>query len=307
MNTAFRQFQRLHWKDKTFVICNYLLLTGFFICTLYPMVFVVSASFSDPAAVSAGKMLLWPVGFTVSGYQKIFQYQEIWIGYANTIFYTVLGTVFNLAVTLPCAYAFSRKDLRGRGILMGIFIFTMYFSGGLIPGYLNVNSLGLVNTRTILLISGLVSVYNLIVCRTFFSNTIPWELHEAAFIDGCSDAKMFLRIVLPLSKPILVVLMLYYGVAHWNTYFSAMIYLKDRELFPLQLFLREILIQSKLAETGILGATGAEEVAALIKQQEVANMLKYGVIVVSTLPMLILYPWLQKYFSKGVMIGSVKG
>jgi putative aldouronate transport system permease protein len=195
----------------------------------------------------------------------------------------------------------------GRNILMGLFIFTMYFSGGLIPGYLNVRSFGLLNTRTIMLIGGLLSVYNMIVCRTFFASTIPWELHEASQIDGASDFTIFYRIILPLSKPVMAVMALYYGVGHWNSYFGAMIYLRDRDKFPLQLFLREILIQSKLMANAIAEVVDAEAVLAMIALQDTANILKYCIIVAATAPMLILYPFLQKYFEKGILIGSIKG
>lgn len=295
-------------SDLAFIACNYTLLALTFIITLYPLIFVLSASFSEPGAVYTGKMILFPVNPTLAGYEYIFRYREIWTGYVNTIFYTVAGTFLNLAFTLPCAYALSRKDMPGRGLIMTLFIITMYFSGGLIPGYLNLYSFGLINTRWVMLISGLVSVFNLIVARTFFATSIPWELHEAARMDGCSDFKMFTRIVLPLSKPIIVVLMLYYGIGHWNSYFNAMILLKDRSLFPLQLFLREILIQGSFAVTAAAeGNADAEAIAALVKQQDTANLIKYGVIVVSTVPMLIVYPRLQSYFAKGVMIGSVKG
>lgn len=309
MNLVKRRHRVLpHGGDLAFVICNFTLLALVFIVTLYPMIFVLSASFSQPSAVSTGKMILFPINPTLSGYEYIFQYREIWLGYANTIFYTVAGTFLNLAFTLPCAYALSRKDMIGKGFIMTLFIITMYFSGGLIPSYLNIDSLGLINTRSIMLIGGLVSTFNVIVARTFFANSIPWELHEAARIDGCSDFKIFSRIILPLSKPIIVVLLLYYGIGHWNSYFDAMIFLKDRTLYPLQLFLREILIQGSFASTAIAeGSADAEAIAGLLKQQDTANLIKYGIIVVSTVPMLIIYPFLQKYFSKGVMIGSVKG
>lgn len=294
-------------KDRVFLFVNYLFLIIAFLVTLYPMIFVLSASISDPHAVASGKMVLWPVGITFSGYEHLMQYKDIWTGYANSIFYTILGTIFNLVATIPAAYALSRKDLPGRGVIMGLFLFTMYFSGGLIPTYLNMKSFHLLNTRTIMLLSGLVSVYNLIVSRTFFASSIPWELHEAAQIDGASDFQTFGKIILPLSKPIMAVMMLYYGVGHWNAYFNAMIYIKDRNKFPLQLFLREILLQAQAAASSIVEGADAETLKAMLAQQDTANLLKYGVIVVATLPMLIIYPWMQKYFAKGVMIGSVKG
>ena len=305
---ANRQRIRQSRGDRVFGIVNGAVLALIFSITLYPMLYVLSASFSDPNAVASGKMVLLPVQPSLQAYAYILQYNDIWTGYANTIFYTVVGTVINLAVTLPCAYAFSRRDFKGRSVLMPLFIVTMYFQGGLIPSYLNMRSLGLVDTRMALLILGAVSVYNLIVARTFFANSIPWELHEAAFLDGCSDFKLFFSIVLPLSAPITVVMLLYYGIAHWNSYFNAYIYLRNRSLYPLQVFLREILTMgSFMSEISDLGAYSAEDIAYFTKQAETANMMKYAIIVVSTLPMLIIYPVLEKYFAKGVMIGSVKG
>lgn len=295
-------------QDRTFMLCTYLLLSIVFILTLYPMIFVLSASFSDPKMVGAGKLFLWPVGITVEGYKLLLKMRDVWTGYANTFFYTIVGTMLNLIVTIPAAYALSRKDMKGRGFLMGIFVVTMYFSGGLIPGYLNIRSMGLLNTRTVLLISGLVSVYNMIVARTFFANTIPWELHEAAFLDGASDCGVFTKVVLPLSKPILAVMTLYYGVGHWNSYFGAMVYLRDRDKFPLQLILREILIEAQgLAKVMVGEGWEPEVIQVFMKQQEAAEQLKYAVIVVATVPMLIIYPFLEKYFAKGIMIGSIKG
>lgn len=299
---------RMCREDRVFGVINSILLILFSVITLYPLLFVVSASVSDPVAVSAGKMILWPVGLTLRGYQYILQYAEIWTGYANTLFYTFVGTIINLAVTLTCAYGLSRRDVPGNGIVMTLFLITMYIGGGLIPNYMNLRMLGLINTRWVLLLPGAVSTYNLIVSRTFFSSTIPWELHEAAFLDGCSDFKLFTKVVLPLSAPIVVVMALYYGVGHWNSYFGAMIYIKDRALYPLQVFLREILSLSTFASAAMeSGALSAEEMAAMLQEAETANLVKYGVIVVSTLPMLILYPFLQKFFAKGVMIGAVKG
>ena len=299
---------RMCREDRVFGVINSILLILFSVITLYPLLFVVSASVSDPVAVSAGKMILWPVGLTLRGYQYILQYAEIWTGYANTLFYTFVGTIINLAVTLTCAYGLSRRDVPGNGIVMTLFLITMYIGGGLIPNYMNLRMLGLINTRWVLLLPGAVSTYNLIVSRTFFSSTIPWELHEAAFLDGCSDFKLFTKVVLPLSAPIVVVMALYYGVGHWNSYFGAMIYIKDRALYPLQVFLREILSLSTFASAAMeSGTLSAEEMAAMLQEAETANLVKYGVIVVSTLPMLILYPFLQKLFAKGVMIGAVKG
>ena len=303
-----QKLKHLQGKDLIFVCINSFLLILIFCVTVYPLIFVISASVSDPAAVSTGEMVLLPVSPSLEAYQFVLSYQAIWTGYLNTIFYTFLGTLINLAATIPCAYALSRKDCPLKGLIMTLFMITMYFSGGLIPGYLNIVSMGLLNTRLVMLISGAVSAYNLIVARTFFANTIPWELHEAAFLDGCSDFRLLTRIVLPLSSPIIVVLILYYGVGHWNSYFNAMIYLQDRAKYPLQVFLREILTLGKFADTALAsGDYSPEDMAALIKQADQADMIKYAVIIVSTLPMMVIYPWLQKYFAKGVMIGSVKG
>lgn len=281
----------------------------FLLIMAYPLIYVVSCSFSDPDAVNAGKVILWPVGFTLKGYEKVFENTDIWIGYANTIFYTVVGTSINLLVTIPAAYALSRRELKGKNIFMIFFMVTMYIGGGLVPTYLVIKDLGLLNTRSLLVILGALSVYNMIVARTFFSSSIPYEITEAARIDGCDDISILTKIVLPLSKAIIVVLTLYYGIGHWNSYFNAMIYLKDREKYPLQMFLREILLLSKYeAENLMNGASMTlDEIAAIQEAAKNADLIKYCVIIVATLPMLLIYPKLQKYFEQGVMIGSVKG
>ncbi len=296
-------------NNRIFDFIVYALLIFLAVLMLYPLIFVLSASFSDPKAVAGGEMLLLPIRPTLEGYKYLLQYEEIWAGYMNTIFYVFAGTVLNLVATLPCAYAMSRNDMKGRKYLMIFFMVTMYFSGGMIPGYLNIKSLGLLDTRSVILINGLVSTFNLIVARTYFMTAIPWEIQEAAVIDGCNDFQIFNKIIFPLSKAITVVMALYYGVGRWNSYFTEMIYLKDRGKFPLQLFLREILTKSTFAKTAMADGMSfsAEQMMALIKQADTANMIKYGVIVISALPMLIVYPFLQKYFEQGVMIGSVKG
>ena len=295
--------------DRAFGIVNGLLIALSFAITLYPLIYVISASISSPDAVASGRMILWPVDITWKGYQYILQYGDIWTGYANTLFYTLVGTSINLIVTLPCAYGLSRRDVPFRGLVMTLFLITMYISGGLIPGYINLSEMHMINTRWVLLLPGAVSTYNLIVARTFFANTIPWELHEAAFLDGCSNIRLFLKIVLPLSAPIVVVMTLYYGVAHWNSYFNAMIYLSDRSKYPLQVFLREILTKGQFAADAIQSGASftEEEMIAMMKETETANLIKYCVIIVSTVPMMILYPFLQRFFAKGVMIGAVKG
>lgn len=294
-------------RDRIFMSITYLFLTCIFVLSLYPVLFVLSASISDPKLVSGGKMLLWPMGITFDGYEHLLKYKDVWVGYANSIIYTFTGTILNLLVTMPAAYALSRKDMRGRGILMGIFVVTMYFSGGLIPGYLNIKSFGLLDTRMIMVILGLVSAYNMIVARSFFASTIPWELHEAAYLDGANDIKTFTKVVMPLSKPCIAVMALYYGEGHWNRYFEAMIYLRDKSKYPLQLILREILGQAQLAASSLMEGADAEAIKYLLSQQDLAKQLKYAVIVVATVPVLMIYPWLEKNFEKGMMIGSLKG
>lgn len=280
----------------------------FLIIEAYPMLYVLSCSLSEGAAVTTGKIVLLPKGLNIDGYRYVLSNKEIWIGYANTIFYTVVGTCWSLFVTLPCAYALSRPNLAGKRFVMIFFMITMYISGGLIPSYLNAKSLGLLDTRLCIILMGSLSVYNLIVARTFFQSSVPNEIIEAAIIDGCDQFKIFGKIVLPISKAIITVMALYYGVARWNSYFTEMIYLDDRAKFPLQLFLRELLLKAESINSMV--SSGAFTGAELAYYQNVMNsteLLKYCVIVVSTLPMLIVYPKLQKYFEKGIMIGSVKG
>ncbi|MEF3307003.1 carbohydrate ABC transporter permease [Paenibacillus sp. GYB003] len=292
------------WSDRVFDAVNKLFLLVVLIVVLYPLVYVVSASISDPVYVNQGKMWLLPQGITFEGYQRVFQNPEIWTGYRNTILYTVAGTSINLLFTIPGAYALSRKDLKGRGVMMGLIVFTMFFGGGLIPTFLLVSGLGMLNTVWALLIPNAVAVYNLIICRTFFQTNIPRELQESAEIDGCSNTMLFLKIVLPLSAPIIAVMALYYGVAHWNSYFNAIIYLKDRSLYPLQLILREILVQNQMSDTMLM--TG-DDMEAMAKQARIADIIKYAVMIVSSLPIIIVYPFMQRFFMKGVLIGSVKG
>lgn len=296
--------KREAWSDRVFDTVNKLFLLVVLIVVLYPLVYVVSASISDPVYVNQGKMWLFPRGITFEGYARVFQNPEIWSGYRNTILYTAGGTLINLLFTVPGAYALSRKDLKGRGVMMGLIVFTMFFGGGLIPTFLLVSGLGMLDTVWALLIPNAVAVYNLIICRTFFQNNIPRELQESAEIDGCSNTMLFLKIVLPLSAPIIAVMGLYYGVAHWNSYFSAIIYIKDRSLYPLQLILREILVQNQMSDTMLM--TG-DDMEAMAKQARIADIIKYAVMIVSSLPIIIVYPFMQRYFMKGVLIGSVKG
>ncbi len=263
---------------------------------LYPLIFVVSASISDPTAVNSGKVVLWPVGFNIKGYKAILKSKWITTGYRNSLFYTVAGTAINVSATLMAGYALSRKDLYGRKLITLFMMFTMWFSGGIITTYLVVNKIGLYN-----IVMGLISVYNVIITRSFMSGSIPLELQEAARIDGCSDFQIFGRLILPLSKPVIAILCLYYGLGHWNSYFNALIYLKDKNLQPLQIFLREILVQNDAVNMS------SDALDTMIERAMMAQTMKYSLIVVASLPMLIIYPFLQKFFVKGVMIGSVKG
>ena len=287
--------------DDLFMAAVYFFLLVVLICMLYPLIYVVSASFSSPGAVAGGKVFLWPVEPTLLGYQAVFQNQKIVTGFLNSVFYLAVGTSVNLVMTMLAAYPLSRKEFYGRKVVTAIFVFTMYFSGGLVPSYLLMKNLRLLDTRAVLIIPVAMSVWNVIIARTYLQNTIPDELFEAASIDGCSETGFFLKVVLPLSKPIMAVLVLYYGVYHWNSYFNAMIYLKSPELQPLQIVLREILLLGKVDMTMIT------DVAALEKMQGLSNLLKYAVIVVASVPMMCIYPFVQKHFVKGVMVGSLKG
>ncbi|MBO0991531.1 carbohydrate ABC transporter permease [Bacillus sp. SD088] len=291
--------------DKIFKVFNFLFLTLAMLVVLYPLIYIVSASISDPKAVNSGDMWLFPKGVTFEGYKLIFDNPDIWKGYLNTIFYTALGTVINLAITIPAAYALSRRDLSGRGLLMGMFVLTMFFSGGLIPTYLVVRNLGLIDTVWAMVLPNAAAVWNIIVARVFFQTSIPTELEEAAIIDGCTNFKMFAKIILPLSAPIIAVMALFYGVGHWNGYFNALIYLSDKQLYPLQLVLREILVLQEMSSNSTEISSSLAE--AMNNKQQLAAVIKYGVMIVSTLPIIIVYPFLQRYFVKGVMIGSLKG
>lgn len=293
--------------DKVFLACNYIYLTIALIIVLYPMLYIISASISDPKLVNSGEMWLFPKGFTLDGYIRVFENPKIWSGYGNTILYTAVGTIVNLLVTLPAAYALSRSDFVGRKFFMGMFLVTMFFSGGLIPSYLLVKSLGLIDSMWALILPGAASVWNIIVARTFFQSTMPRELQEAAYIDGCTNMRLFIKIVLPLSAPIIAVMALFYGVGHWNSYFSALIYLNDEAKYPLQMILRQILVLQEMSAETTGAAVSSSVAAAMNNKAEIASLVKYSVIIVSTLPIVAVYPFLQRYFVQGVMIGSVKG
>lgn len=291
------------FADRLFIGVNYCFLSLLFLVVLYPLLYIVSASVSDPLLVNSGAMWLLPKGITLEGFQRVFQNQEIWIGYRNTLFYTLVGTLINLLITLPCAYALSRQDMVGRHALMMVLLFTMFFSGGLIPTYLLIKGMGLIDSFWVLLLINAASVWNIIVSRTFFQSTVPRELEEAAEMDGSSNFRMFCSIIIPISLPIIAVMALFYGVGHWNQYFTALVYLSDRNLFPLQLILREILVLNEMSAM----MTDGVDVEAMAEQARIADIIKYAVMIVSALPLLIVYPFVQKLFVKGVLIGSLKG
>lgn len=293
-------------RDKLFLICNYIYVFLAFIIVAYPVIYMISASISDPKLVGSGEMWLWPKGITFEGYQRVFQNASIWTGYGNTILYTVVGTAINLFVTLPAAYALSRKDFVGRNFFMGMFMVTMFFGGGLVPSYLLVKELGMIDSMWAIVIPSAASIWNIIVSRTFFQSSIPKELQEAAQIDGCTNMRLFIKIILPLSMPIIAVMALFYGVGNWNSYFSALIYLNDAAKYPLQLVLRQILVLQEMSAQGGAGMD-ASTASALNNKAEIAALVKYAVIIVATAPIIAIYPFLQRYFVQGVMIGSVKG
>lgn len=288
-------------EDRIFYGVVLVIVTLIFLTVLYPIIYVISASFSSPTAVSTGKVVLWPVEFGLDGYKAVFENKDVLIGYRNTLFYTVFGTLINVFATLFAAYPLSRSDFAGRRYFLFFFTFTMLFSGGMIPTYMVMRDLHLLNTIWSVVLPGAVAVYNLMVARSFIESNIPREMLEAAQVDGCSDFRYFWTFVMPLSKPVIAAITLFYAVGHWNAYFNAFLYLDDRNLFPLQLFLREILINNKV------DAATVTDQAFLDAKQGLADLLKYSLIVVSTLPIMCLYPFIQKYFVKGVMIGSVKG
>ncbi|MCS7462067.1 carbohydrate ABC transporter permease [Paenibacillus doosanensis] len=287
--------------DRWFNAVNYIVLMLFLITVLYPLLFIVSASFSSPGAVMSGKVWLWPVEPGLQGYAAVFKHKLIWSSFRNSVFYTVAGTLINVALTVMAAYPLARKDLYGKNAVMLLLVFTTIFSGGLIPSYILVKDLGMLNTVWAMILPSAMSVFNVIIARTYFKTTIPEELLEAAQLDGCNDFKFVWKIVIPLSGPIIAVIMLYSAVGYWNQYFNAMIYLKQPALYPLQLVLREVLIQNEV-DTSMLASL--EDQA---KMEGMRSLLKYSLIVVSSLPLLAVYPFVQKHFVKGVMIGSLKG
>ena len=292
-------------EDVIFDTVIFIILTLILFVVAYPLYWVIISSFSDPTAVSAGKVLLRPMGFTLKGYAEVFKNSQVMRGFFNSIVITFVGVCVNLAVTLPTAYALSRDNFSGKKPITVFYMITMFFGGGMIPTYLVVKNMHLLNTIWALVLPGCLSVYNMIVARTFFKSNISEELYEAGEIDGCTQSRFFFQIALPLSKAIIAIMVLYYGVGHWNSYFSALLYISDQDKYPLQLVLRNILItnQTALSQT----ATTAAARAALQEQQQLIDVMKYSLIIISSVPVMILYPLVQKHFVKGVMIGSVKG
>jgi putative aldouronate transport system permease protein len=298
-HTTMRRTQRRWSSDAALEGLLYVWAAFVLLVTVYPLYFIVIASFSDPSAVGNGQVWLFPKGFTLEGYRELLNHANIWVGYRNTIFYTIAGTIIGLAVNLSAAYALSRRDLFGRRAITLFFIFTMFFNGGLVPTFLTIRDFGLYNTFLVMVLPFAVGVFDIIVARTFFQNNIPSDLWEAAQIDGCGNLRYFFSVVLPLSKAIISVLALWIAVGHWNSYFNSLIYLKDENLYPLQLVLRNILITNQMQSN--LGSGEAAEIALRL-----ANMMRYSVIIVSTIPIMLLYPFVQKHFNQGVMIGAVK-
>lgn len=288
--------------DRVFYVVNTVLLLLFLVAVTYPFLYIVSCSFSSGKALISGKVVLLPVEPTLEGYQAILQYRDIWTGFGNSFLYTISGTLIGLVLTVLAAYPLSRRSLAGRKPIMILFLFTMLFNGGLVPNYMLIMKLKLLNTIWAIILPTALSAYNVIVSRTFFMTSIPEELHESAELDGCGEFRYLLSIVLPLSKAILAVLVLWIAIGLWNSYFNPMIYLNDKAKYPLQLILREILLMANVDFT-----RAASNPELFYRNQQLSEILRYGTIIISALPLMILYPFIQKYFVKGVMIGSVKG
>ncbi|WP_327633314.1 carbohydrate ABC transporter permease [Kribbella sp. NBC_00482] len=288
--------------DKIFLLGVKIMLWIALLLVAVPLIYIVANSFSSPSAVSAGRVLLWPIEPSLKAYKEAFSDPLIMKGYLNSFIYAIGGTLISVTLTIAIAYPLSRRTFFGRNVIMSVLIFTMLFSGGLIPTYLVVQDLGLLNTRWAMVIPSAIGVWQVIIARTFFRSTIPDELHEAATIDGASDLRFLWSVVLPLSKPVIAVIALMYAIFQWNSYFDALIYLKDPGLYPLQIVLRNVLILNTLT-----GSTTTTSLAQQLEQQQLANVLKYALIVISSLPVLIIYPFVARHFTKGVMVGAVKG
>ena len=295
-------------EDRLFYVLDVGLLGITFLLVIYPLIYVVSSSFSDALEVVAGRVWLLPVKPSLEGYKAVFEYSELWLGYGNTIFYTVFGTIYNVVMTMLIAYPLSRRDCKGRGILMFLFTFTLFFQGGLIPTYLLIRSIGLIDTRAALIIPFAIGVWNVIITRTYLQSNIPGELYEAARVDGATNTRMLWSVVLPLSGPIIAVITLFYAVNHWNQFFNALVYIRRQELRPLQIILREILVlNSPGVIDQLMASASPEQVEALQARMYLQGLIQFALIVVATAPILAVYPFVQKYFVRGVMIGALKG
>jgi putative aldouronate transport system permease protein len=297
-------------SDRLFVTVNVTVIVLLLVAMIYPLYFTVIASFSDPYAVVKGEVFLWVKDFSLDAYKSAFKEPRLWVGYRNSAYYTIVGVLLNLVVTIPCSYVLSKKSLPGHGFLSTFFIIPMYFGGGLIPTYLIVKELGLLNTSYTLIILGALNTYNMIVTRVYFQTSIPESLYESARIDGANNFQTFLKIALPLAVPIIAVMALFFAVARWNDYYTALIYVSSDRHYPLQMMLRSILLSFEKGFTMSTDATrglSSDELAALAKKQYIAQAMKYSLIFIASAPMLILYPFVQKYFIKGIMIGSLKG
>lgn len=300
---AFRTEKKIrHSKDdQIFFAFSYFIVIFLTLIVLYPLIYILSCSFSSPDAVSSGRVALWPVEPSIVGYEKVFENARVWIGYKNTLIYTVLGTCVNVFMTLICAYPLARKKLPAKGFFTFLFTFTMLFNGGMIPNYLLMRDLHILNSVWVMILPGAIGISQMIVTRTFIRSTIPDDLLEAAQIDGCNDIRFFWQFVLPLSKAVIAVIAMQYAIGHWNSYFNAFLYLSNSKKYPLQMFLREILVMSQIDTSDIADPETA------VAMQGMADLLKYSLIVVSTVPILCIYPFIQKYFVRGVMMGSLKG
>lgn len=294
--------KRTSKADIVFDVVVILIMAVVCIILLYPLYFILIASVTNPDIVNRGGLLLYPEAIYLDGYKKILEYEPLWTGYKNSLIYMVLGTSINLLITIPAGYVLSRKDMPWRRGIILLFTFTMFFSGGMIPTYMVVNGLGMRDTIWAMVIPNALAVYNLIITKTFFEQNMPEEMLDAAKMDGCTDFRYFMSIVLPLSKVVIAVIALFYAVGHWNSYFQALLYLNKKELYPLQIVLRNLLLMNETQQGAMISDPMSAASRAMLAEQ-----LKYGIIIVSSVPLLILYPFLQKYFTQGVMIGAIKG